>query len=1047
MLNAPLSKLGLKEETPIQYTNPIKWINDRIRKSTGEKFSVTEKDLRPYLIKAHKYDIGDFNPETPAGKEMGLSQEAYEAICEWKSVIENKKYSCNDVILLANKLKDYAKSYRESLELFREKLGESITQILRPFAFNTSASAGFSLSVAAFYESRLEIDGAGKVVLKKWLQYSQSNYVYAYIHVSKNIYRIVSAAEIDAIIHMDGAVVQNHGIVDPSTPTLIACPVYSSAKDNQFSRLAQLGSQTMVYKPLARRVKELDLNSSFPAAMAFGCQNRVRFDGYKSVVTIDGVEQVIEVPGSPAPISCNALLGYEEPGSRTDKPTSAMYRLGLATLEAMKNEKGEDSWFWVVRGRNRILHMLQFRNGEFMTLLVPSTNRDLLENPLISFRTRGTGLDSRLINPAITEPALAMLRGSTLATYAAEPTIDDDSMVVFLAETDKTGTSVIRSMSRHGQIMGVGVSKSGKIFGKPELPHVKYFSASYSKRSHIKKKAKEAKRNKNFRFHDMLLAEAEMIKLLMNAGGYGTYAQNSKQERIFSLENVDECSSIINTIIPIDPEWSGMDESVSRLRGESVEGAGWMDLAQEIEQYRLRIATLESDLSSSDMELSKKAANLLREERQIFTVAMRTLFATWADNHICTFDEFTYQKEGSEHKERMAILVAGEETASHAIRSYAAEVVAKANINLWLGQCAVRRSPFQLAYSDTDSLHVDTSVIKPITDERMQRLVEDLFGKHIGGSMPGYEKALDMLMESEHADDAFIAVIKSCGLSVGADLGQWGLEKTGYQKGFEPSNPLLEIEQYLKPYEPENQVNREYRSDTTYYLAPKVYIDTDKNGVVARAKVRSVPKINPLQPAVFKGFVVGIPALSDRRGLTHEHLRYVDLSKPVYATAKNEQGKSEKVLVNALFANPRRKYRDESGSEPFKIAYTEDLKHKILAGQTFSANYLATAALHDFGLGVNKENIRGLEIAYNKYVENATIIVAEPDEDKKLSRLKRYTFNSLASEIHKSYTKTQSLINDVIDDDEDSQSEVRFSITREISGGENSYIPDDELPF
>ncbi|MGM3218213.1 hypothetical protein ACSQ5K_26580 [Pseudomonas sp. PhalM4] len=392
-----------------------------------------------------------------------------------------------------------------------------------------------------------------------------------------------------------------------------------------------------------------------------------------------------------------------------------------------------------------------------------------------------------------------------------------------------------------------------------------------------------------------------MTKLILNGGGYGTYAQNKKPEVDFNLELIDECVTIIQGLAGLDPSWRGMYDCITRLAPDlevSEDECTWSDLYLAIRAFRDRKQEVEARefeaLQSLAMELvpgfaalveaarakaegeieeeeeeevqeeitwrslsiainntgdktamsvvrrSKIALNNLRAEQ---VSAFKKLFITWADNQITSFTTYSHKSneldENGERKTQLrGIITSAEETASHAIRPYASAIVAKAAINLHIGQLAIERSPFGLAYSDTDSLHAETGIIKPFDNERAIALVQAEHLKVYGAEPTDHVAGLQRLMRDSQVDTdrIFLDILGLYGLKCGEGLGEWGLESHKYAKGL--VTPLLD--------------GKPYQSNRTFYLAPKVYVDTDENNNAARTKVRSIPKLNPVHPAVLR---------------------------------------------------------------------------------------------------------------------------------------------------------------------------------------------------
>lgn len=1017
ILPAKLKNLGddiVKGVTPTQFTKPLTWINQRTSPNTGKPFDLTLRDVRPYLLVAHKVSLEDFKD--------ALSAEAYEGLKLWKSVIEYPEYSYSDAIVLINALKRYARKFRSFTEPLRGMLGDEVVDSLEPFSFNTTSTAGFALSVAYWYESRLVKGDDGSLDIKRSLKFQQKNIVYALVDGARSYAKIVNKEELKEEIAA-GTPIQYHGIVRQGERVLIAYPVWTSRFDNRFSRMAQNGSQTTVFKPMGRKVKEIDINSAFPAAMAVGCKKKIDFPGFDlTSFDFEGNEVVRKIKGSEKPVTCNALVGYEDPGYRNGMPTKIMSQLGIAKKEEMIDPDGNPIHMWVVRGRQNILHMLQFRNGEFTCVLPPSASEELGAIPLIPLRTPGRALESRLIYPRIVRPTLALIRGEYLAAYAAHPTVDDDEMVVYLCEEAKDEMGKVHRFdrSRHGPIMGVAVDGSGKVFGNPHLPHRKFFDMLFNTRLAEKKRASEAEKRGDLALAAQMTADANMTKLLMNGGGYGTYGQNKRPEKDFNLGSLDECVEIIEILTGLDPAWSGMLECVKRLAPqlEVEEGqCGWGTLYTAIDMYRM-------DMEAAIASGKKSSVDL---QQHILISAMKTLFTEWADNHLTTFTTMRYTTphvgaNGQRIVQTRGIITAAEETAGHAIRPYASAVVAKAAVTLHTCQIQSHQSPFELVYSDTDSDKLETGVIKPFTNPDAIDYVAKAYARQYSKEPGDIRLALEELMNDSTVDTykIFEDILKIYGVDIGSGLGQWGIERYKYDEGL--ASPVKE--------------GHEFQADRSFYFASKVYIDLDADNAVGRAKVRSVPKVNPIQPAVFEGHMVGIPSLADRRGLDEEVFRHVKLD----GNRRIAFGKN-KVTVESMFSSPRRIYKDMGFSAPFDLEIPPEIESKILAGELVRPIAFATSIMGTMALDEEMTRIEGLRQAYMLYKAEARIngmsfdsALASVKEDKE----------QIQSILNESFTGNDNLNVDVIAKREgDSYSEYVAELweAHKASGSPDPFIP------
>jgi hypothetical protein len=943
IITASISALGDKGVTPLQYTDPLTWINGK-KNSAGEYFSLSAEDVRPFLYLAHKQGR-TLESFLTSGE---ISDITYEGLSLWLATLDNPEYTCDDVIILANAMKSYAAKFRFFAQPLADLLGQEIVDSLRPFSFNTVSSGGFALAVAYWYESRLERDEiTGVVKLKKSIQHQQVAPVYALVGGGSDFAQKMSEQDAQAYIKEQGekgkvVKIQKHGIVRKGEAVLVEYPVWTSSFDNCFARMAQNGSQTTVFKTVAHEMLEVDSNSAFPFAMARGCEKTATRKGYEHNGAIIGRYE--------SPTKINALVGFEDPGYRSGKATRDMIRSGIATCEEMPNELGFLVKMWVVRGREKILSLLHLRNGEFSVVLPPSLDPELNAVPGLPIRTPGRELDSRLVNPRIAQPSLLLLRGEYIAAYASSPTADDNAMVIYLGEEfiDEQGKKQFRDRSRHGPIMGIYMDETGKIFGQPHNPLKKFIEIAYNKRLEEKNLAKKAFAAGDLKLQERMLYEATMTKLILNGGSYGTFAQNKRPEIDFDLEDFGECLEIIETLAGLDPNWSGMEACIKRLTPSYFfenDTCTWADLYNSIEMFN----ELKIEAEAKKDERPESAQALLR----IQVAAFRVLFSTWALHQITTFSSYRYKSpELDDNGERITkirgIITSAEETASHAIRCFASAVVAKAAVNLHQGQLAVQRSPFGLAYSDTDSLHAETGIIKPFNDVRTVAYVNSKYESIYGDQPDDHVAGLQRLMNDPEAPRTkiFTDILEMYGLRTGDLLGQWGLEKHVYTKGL--VSPVAD--------------GQPYESHRTFYLGPKVYMDTDRANNVARTKVRSIPKINPVQPAVLEGVVISIPSLADRRGLDQENFRAVKLDD----SREIKFGKIRR-RVETLFSSPRRKYLDSSSSTPFDLQLSPEMNSRILRGDLMSPESISRDAMSTIGLDEEFTYIKGLQDAYMIY--------------------------------------------------------------------------------
>lgn len=958
-----------KGETPLQFTDPIKWINQKTR-GNGKPFSLKQDDVAAFMVNAHSKSLEECKED--------LSEEAYEGLQIWKNTIDDKEYSCADAVVLINALKRYARKIRQFSAHLGEMLGHQVVISIEPFSYNTISSAGFALSAAYWYSSRLEKDEHGRIHFKKYL--TQNIKQYALVDRVTGMSRIIGVTE--AEMWMSRAVpVQKHGIILPGVPlevidekgkvskvnemVLIEQPIFTSALDNRFSKIAQNGSLTVVMQPIGRRIRKFDINSSFPAVMANGVKKKIKANGYDFINTAGQPDRVV-----PDTETVNALIGYEDPGNRCSRPTIPMIEFGLATKESMLNERGEEVDMWVVRGREKILQMLQFRNGEFTCILPPSTDPFLRLNPLIPIRTPGLGLDSRLINAEIIKPTMLLIRGEYLAAYAAYPTEDDEAMVVYLSEIKK-GERTERHRSRHGPIVGVTCARDSSgaisIIGVPHRPHKQFMDMLFNTRLSEKKRAEKLARENQFDLSLQAKADSQITKLLMNGGSYGSYAQSNKPELDFNLSSFIECAEVIDRLRGLDPHWQGMFYGL-----EAIAKYINVDLDYDTCSWRVFDTAIEEFQAYYEKTAYEGSALYLQNIKKDWIKCMKRFFYEWAGNQLTQFTTYTYKSinsEGLEVRAQRGILITFDKTASHAIRPYPCAVLAKSAVALHEGQRSVWNSPFGLCYSDTDSLDLETGFIRNtgLTLEVMS-LIGDEYKRRLGSEPSGevgYRDALEIMMHQYEFDGIpaskpgndklVIDILKTAGLSISTDLGAWGIEETKYS----PKLVFKENEEGEKV----DQDGKGYVPYLAHYFAPKVYAYLDENSNCGAATVRSVPRATAIHPPLLRGFVIGTSSLGDRRGLSPQSLKKVNLND----TRRIRKAKNKHITVPSLLSNPRRIYPDEYSSKPFPLDISAQMEQQILDGRMFSAGEMTRNLVKNFSIDEGKTVIRGLELGLDQY--------------------------------------------------------------------------------
>lgn len=916
LMPSKLAELGsavVKGELPLQFKDPIAWMKDR-----GHKVEL--KQLRPYLLSAHLAELESF--------ENRLTPEAYAALKHWKDEIDDLAYLQSDVIVLANALITYTQAYKELMKPLSDFLGEEVMETLHPLSYNTASTAGFALSMSYWYLSQYQRNGDGSFEIKDSLKHHFKETKIAAI--TKGGYpEILNDAQTAELLE-SGVEIQKHGLMlHKEDVEYIINPIFTNKEDNLFDTHSQFGgvSEQQASRNLpGTRIVGLDINSSYAKMAQSGVSIRPAALGGKTL---------------------NVGSGFQHHSYRTSYPTQVMIDSGLATREKVINTQGEEVLAWVVRGRLKILKLLEFRSGTFTVQFSPSKYDFFNENPIIPFRTEGKGLDSRMIRPRIVEKTLAIVTGSLLGYYCSHPTENDDDMVVYLCErgVNEIGDKIWINRSRHAAILGIKAvvnhDENGdpyvKVDGVSQAPLALFNSHTYALREKYRVDAAAARRNGDPELEKLLEARSLMIKMILTGGGYGSYAQGQKPERDINLHDLEDVISTIEVLQSLDPEWSGVDEFVRKAQA-LIPKANLGDFSIE-EGVKLSWPQLYRRLSfllqlQEDLEekISKTAdaderANL---EHSLIVLKQRhsdlpdELFRAWAAAQITTYSSYEHSLPRRHGKslmfERHGSLGLADATSPHAQRPFASQITDKGQVILFQLLEACHKAGYQLLSADTDGVKVAVPKVddkgNPITDEDVVRAIE--------------------------ASGLF---------KFGTGLGQLKFERAKVRNGLQAFGE--------KP-------DSEVEVTNGFFLGTKVYFLCDEEMNLKTCAVRSVPRTNPVHQAVMMGYSIGASALGSKPGIHAESFRHVNLLESRKLEFAEETA-TRRRDIEALFQNPRRRHADPYRSEPFEARMPETLKAKIAAGERFSPATVCSAINREMSMGKDMAEVQGLLKSLREY--------------------------------------------------------------------------------
>jgi len=273
-------------------------------------------------------------------------------------------------------------------------------------------------------------------------------------------------------------------------------------------------------------------------------------------------------------------------------------------------------------------------------------------------------------------------------------------------------------------------------------------------------------------------ARSFIYKMLMNSAGFGTLGQINSQYIEFTENEIEKQKTCIARLQRYSPNWGGWQGKLSE----------------------------------------KHLLNLIRE---------------WAADHYKNVIEYRNYNGVTVYR-----LPLPADIARHALRPWSSAITAYARVKLHRAMMSAIKAGFEIAYCDTDSLHISVPmVVKP--QEAMQRL-----------------------------DDADLWIDPD-------ELGAWK---------FEPAEANTELLTAGADVDADGNINR----PRLFALAPKHYAYADQQGNCLAVKAKGIPSDSTAMRVGLKQFILKHSALGDRRGIVYNVSWVSDLERKIGEWVKRD---------------------------------------------------------------------------------------------------------------------------------------------------------------
>lgn len=1047
--------------------------------------------------RAAKPQIYDKHP-----RKIKLSETAYNAMLHWKSSLTKDEitYSGTDVIVLGNALCRY---YR-----LAESLGVPNPSSYNTAAMIGLAAMVKSAYSSAMRKDQFgNLEPRFKLQYDRFARYSKGRVALLTSEDSaivkaggKPFRKLVEEDDIDYLDEVyeieepEGetpVVMQNDGYIEPGSKAevYILNPWYCSKEANQYFRIVQRGGRCEVFIPRNEDGTEVivaDAVSNYPTAMAYGVDLKLVDLGEWANVLKGFVDPRMLTRGATKYLRALVPITIiEEDRVVFELNYAELEKLELSKKDIQKDitkqeieyedltpgaqsalrRRAETVKVEKVFGRINALRMLQVRGGMFYVKLPRSKCNFFLKFPAIPQQLGGADLDSRLI--------FADWQG-VLETY-----ITAEELVLFLSEETEDDAAVEIDLSRslHGPILGIKTflhrETGAAIYrGSGWSPFADFVISVFRRRNEAKEKAafleneieivekrlnaiglaiEEAQSDISDdaledlrREHKTALAESTMLKLIMNAGGYGPLAQMHAPDFDYAIEMIGKAIPILRRIAIQDAEWDGISKHFALIDKAlvSIEEFGeepstlkqpmWENIIQRLMKIELHVNklvahrdTLEYKLTSqgrpgvspkdvadklaegSDRSLALEILGVdhfeegradgkdvawiaaidylhdLDQKIGYFTRLVTDLFVDYAESHLCSYESYaTIHPNSGRHITRFRIALP-DTTAGHAIRPWAVSVTAKARVALMLGMREVHETGvLKVMYCDTDSIHFSVPIEEGITSE---------------------EKARQLLSKGKY-------------IKLGSQLGNWNFE----------SKYVREELAYGRHRKGEKVTCRH-----AFYASKKVYVFADEAYNILDCRARGVPRSNARMQAAMYGYAMRISRLGDRRGISANNLREINLAaqKPIWI--KNNLGDMVSTEVPGLYAGFNRIYHSQHDSMPavFKPSLLPFKEGQMVTAAEVTQAYAAQVST--IQLSLTKTRFDGMDQALAFYENNFKIAGRSVD--------------SVRSELKAEVKKLKDLLKG--DDVLDSLTESTLLVDGKLDPTHENYFEGEILPF
>lgn len=285
-----------------------------------------------------------------------------------------------------------------------------------------------------------------------------------------------------------------------------------------------------------------------------------------------------------------------------------------------------------IKGKADIMEHLSSRSGMYCVQMRRATNpivRD--ELPVFCSHLGGNARDSRLIFGSWNGTQAIMVSGEELRYFLRITEVENDEILVHARK-----------------------SITAPLLAKTATPMYHFAGNFYRWRMEAQRRGDSA--------------VANTLKLILNAGGYGTLVQQNDSDVLLRDMPGDEATemALLQTMMPLSPDWDG-----------------WADL----------------EAGESPVEIGKR----------------------WAADHYRAWSNADIIRDDGRASTQQINIDLPDQMAGHAIRPWGCAIAANGRVTLHKALMAVRQAGFGLLYCDTDSVHFEVPNDVPV-EEALRRI-------------------------------------------------------------------------------------------------------------------------------------------------------------------------------------------------------------------------------------------------------------------------------------------------------------------------------------